>query len=259
MKTLLEITGIKKSFGDEVVLDDIALRVHQSSILVLLGKSGSGKSTLLKCINQLVMPDQGMFSFQDLHFTCPHTLKGKDLLKLRRKVVIVFQEHGLWPHLSVLKNLILAPTKTKLLTKDDAIQKAKELLARFELGSKINALPNTLSGGQKQRISIARSLMMAPDMMMFDEPTSALDPLMTHEMVAIIQDLKASGLGIIISTHELDFANAVADEICFLHQGKIIESGSKNIIASPKTEVFAQFLQHSTKPTTKTIIGETNE
>lgn len=247
MNNVLSIQGLSKSFHDESVLKHIDLSLNTGDVKVLIGKSGSGKSTLLKCINQLEQASSGLMTVagQQFDFSATTTNHKQALKQLRQNVGMVFQHFCLWPHLSVLKNLTLAPIKLKLLSKEAAEQQAKALLQRFELSHKANAKPNSLSGGQQQRISIARSLMLKPKLMLFDEPTSALDPEMTQEVLNIITELKNDNMAMLLCTHEIGFAKAIADEIYFLQQGHIVESGSAEIINNPKTEQLQQFLQHT--------------
>jgi ABC-type polar amino acid transport system ATPase subunit len=247
MSEILTIKGLSKSFHDEVVLEHIDLTLNSGDIKVLIGKSGSGKSTLLKCINQLEQASNGSIDVMGQHFDFSKTQKNNKpaLKELRKNVGMVFQHFCLWPHLSVLKNLSLAPVKLKLMSKQEAEQQAEELLHRFELSHKASAKPSSLSGGQQQRVSIARSLMLKPKIMLFDEPTSALDPEMTQEVLNIITELKSDNMAMLLCTHEIGFAKAIADEIYFLQKGRIIESGTASIIDSPQTDELKQFLQHT--------------
>jgi ABC-type polar amino acid transport system ATPase subunit len=245
--SFLDINNLSKQFGDEHVLTNINLQLGVGKVMALLGKSGSGKSTLLKCINQLEIADAGSITIDEQAFTFGSNYKQnkKDLKQLRHNVGMVFQHFCLWPHLTVLQNLTLAPKKLKYLTAKQAEEKAMSLLSRFELADKASAKPGSLSGGQQQRVSIARSLMLNPALMLFDEPTSALDPEMTQEVLRLINELKKDNITLLISTHEIGFAKSVADEIAFIHQGNILEQGGTEIIDAPSTKEFTTFLTHT--------------
>lgn len=242
---MLTIENFKKSFGDSEILKGVDLSLKKSKSMVLLGQSGSGKSTLLKCLNLLEMPSEGRLTIDQEVFEFNHNtkIKQKKLMHLRRKIGMVFQQFNLWPHLTVLENLTLAPLKVLDETKSDIHKRAFHFLKRLGLEEKATSYPETLSGGQKQRVSIARTLMMKPEVILFDEPTSALDPEMVYEVLNMIADLKENQMTMIIATHEINFAKKVADEIVFLHQGKIHESGNSEIIENPQTERFKQFLE----------------
>lgn len=243
----IHIEKLNKSYSGESILKNINLTLPAGNVMTLLGKSGSGKSTLLKCINQLELADSGKINILNQEFVFnPHKkCDAKKIKKLRQMVGFVFQDFCLWPHLSVLENLTLAPKKLKLLTKLEAQEKAMQLLQRLELSSKAHHKPHQLSGGQQQRISIARSLMMNPTILLFDEPTSALDPEMTQEVLHIIQELRQEKMSMLISSHEIGFAKSISDQVCFLHQGNILEQGTANIINQPNTAEFQRFLTHT--------------
>ena len=243
--SFLSIQNLNKQYTNDVVLKNVDFNVEEGQIAVLLGKSGSGKSTLLKCINQLETPNSGSISILNDHyeFTPDYKISHKQLTLLREHVGMVFQHFHLWPHMTVLHNLTLAPMKVLKESKAVATKKAMQLLERFELVHKAEAMPSTLSGGQQQRVSIARSLMLNPKIMLLDEPTSALDPAMTHEILKVIMQLKQDNMTMLISTHEVDFAKKVADSISFLHHGNIIEQGNANTLSQPQTSELQQFLQ----------------
>ena len=243
--SFLSIQNLNKQYANDVVLKNVDLNVEEGKIAVLLGKSGSGKSTLLKCINQLETPNSGSISILNNHyeFTSDYKISHEQLTLLREHVGMVFQHFHLWPHMTVLHNLILAPMKVLKESKTVATKKAMQLLERFELAHKAEAMPSTLSGGQQQRVSIARSLMLNPKIMLLDEPTSALDPTMTHEILKVIMQLKQDNMTMLISTHEVDFAKNVADSINFLHHGNIIEQGNTTTLSQPQTPELQQFLQ----------------
>ena len=245
--SFLSIKQLTKCFGSEQVLSNIDLQLDSGKVMAVLGKSGSGKSTLLKCINQLEIADSGSISVgkQNFTFGAEYAASRADLKQLRHNVGMVFQQFCLWPHLTVLQNLTLAPQKLKYLTATQAKDKAMKLLRRFELLDKAEVKPNSLSGGQQQRVSIARSLMLNPALMLFDEPTSALDPEMTQEVLLLINELKQDNISMLISTHEIGFAKSVADEIAFIHKGEIVEHGSARIIDAPSTKEFKTFLTHT--------------
>ena len=245
--SLLKINHLSHAFGDHQVLHDINLTANQGDVIVLLGNSGSGKSTLLRCINQLNSPKAGVIQFQDQRFQFPikkisNKIHQKNLSQLRTHVGMVFQHFNLWPHKTVLDNLITAPMKVLKKEKSSATQQAHELLKTVGLFDKKDAYPVNLSGGQQQRIAIARGLMMKPDLMLFDEPTSALDPENINEVLSVIQQLAQQGMTLIIATHELNFAKKVASHVVFLQQGKIVESGNVSMMDQPQTERFKQFL-----------------
>lgn len=245
--SFLSIKQLTKRFGNEQVLSGVDLQLASGQVMAILGKSGSGKSTLLKCINQLETADGGSLKLGKQMFTFGPDYKTNktDLKQLRHNVGMVFQHFCLWPHLTVLQNLTLAPKKLKYLTAKQAEEKAMSLLKRFELADKATAKPNSLSGGQQQRVSIARSLMLNPALMLFDEPTSALDPEMTQEVLLLINELKRDNISMLISTHEIGFAKSVADEVAFIHKGEVLEQGTASIIDAPTSNQFKTFLTHT--------------
>ena len=234
---MLTLNNVTISFENETILEDINLHIKKGEIVSIIGPSGSGKSTLIRCMNHLVVPSKGEIIFKE------QTLNEKNIDEIRQHIGMVFQAFELFPHLSVLENLILAPTHLKLLSKDEAISKAKELLTRVNLLDKINAYPNTLSGGQKQRIAIVRSLLMNPEIMLFDEPTSALDPEMVKEVLQVIKDLASENMTICIVTHEMAFAKEISSRVLFVDQKKILADGSVDeVFNNPSNDRLIDFL-----------------
>ena len=214
---MIEIKGLKKSFGDHEVLKDINLTIHDKEVVVIIGPSGSGKSTILRCINYLEAPTGGEIIVDGISMK-----DAKSINEIRREVGMVFQRFNLFPHMTVLDNIILSPMKTRGMKKDEAVQIAMELLKKVGLEDKRDAYPPTLSGGQQQRVAIARALAMKPKFMLFDEPTSALDPEMVREVLDVIKDLAKDGMAMAIVTHEMGFAREVADRVLFVDQGIIL-------------------------------------
>jgi polar amino acid transport system ATP-binding protein len=239
MTALLDVSGVWKSFDEHPVLRGIDLQVEQHQAVVLIGASGSGKSTLLRCINGLESVDAGRIVLDgDVEVTDP----GIDLDKVRRRVGIVFQSYNLFPHMTVLDNVMLAPRKVLKADADNARQEALALLERFGLAAKAADYPDRLSGGQAQRVAIVRALAMQPELMLFDEITSALDPLLVGEVLDSVRELKVGGLTIVMATHEMGFAREVADKVCFLQDGVVREEGPPEAIFSdprePQTQEF---------------------
>ncbi len=227
--SLVEVSGVHKSFGDLCVLRGLDLVVDSHEVVVLIGASGSGKSTLLRCINGLETVDAGEISVDQIEVTAPRV----DLDQVRRRVGIVFQQFNLFPHMSVLDNVTLGPRKVLRLPRAAAEEQARELLGRFGLAGKADDYPDRLSGGQQQRVAIVRALAMKPEVMLFDEVTSALDPLLVGEVLDVIRELKAEGMTIVMATHEMAFAQEVADQVCFLHDGRVLEQ-------APPAQLFGQ-------------------
>ena len=234
---LLEATGVWKSFEDHPVLRGLDLSVGRHQAIVLIGASGSGKSTLLRCINGLESVDAGRIV---LDGTVEVTDPGIDLDKVRRRVGIVFQSYNLFPHMTVIENVMLAPRKVVGVPSGQARDEARALLARFGLETKADEYPDRLSGGQAQRVAIVRALAMQPELMLFDEITSALDPLLVGEVLDAVRDLKSGGLTILMATHEMGFAREVADRVCFLHAGMVLEQGPPEEIFSHPREAQTQ-------------------
>ena len=236
---MIEVDNLHKSFGKNKVLNGIDGVIKKGEVVVVIGPSGSGKSTFLRCLNLLEIPTSGQIIFEGNNITDKKT----DINKLREKMGMVFQQFNLFPHKTVLDNIILAPIKVKRLSKDEATKKAFELLDLVGLREKASAYPSSLSGGQKQRIAIARALAMEPDVMLFDEPTSALDPEMVGEVLNVMKDLASEGMTMIVVTHEMGFAREVGDRILFMDGGKILEEGTpKEIFDNPKNSRMIDFL-----------------
>ena len=236
---LLKIEHLTKRFDDNVVLEDLSLTVHKGEVIVIVGPSGCGKSTLLRCINALE-PIQGGKIMLDQEVI---DRNGKNLTALRQKIGIVFQSYELFPHLTVLDNILLAPLKVQKRDKKEVTQEAEQLLERVGLKEKAGSFPRQLSGGQKQRVAIVRALCMHPEILLFDEVTAALDPEMVREVLDVMLNLAAQGRTMLIVTHEMQFARAVADRILFLENGKIVEdSDPETFFEHPKTERARQFL-----------------
>lgn len=239
MTALLDVSGVWKSFDEHPVLRGIDLQVEQHQAVVLIGASGSGKSTLLRCINGLESVDAGRIVLDgDVEVTDPDI----DLDKVRRRVGIVFQSYNLFPHMTVIDNVMLAPCKVLKADSASARDEALVLLERFGLAAKAADYPDRLSGGQAQRVAIVRALSMQPELMLFDEITSALDPLLVGEVLDSVRELKLGGLTIVMATHEMGFAREVADKVCFLQDGVVREQGPPDAIFSdpqePQTQEF---------------------
>jgi polar amino acid transport system ATP-binding protein len=228
---VIEINNLYKSFNDTQVLNGITENIKKGEVVVIIGPSGSGKSTFLRCLNLLEVPTNGEIIFEGTSITDNKT----DINKIREKMGMVFQQFNLFPHKTILENLIIAPIVVKKIKEEDAKKKAYDLLKKVGLLDKANAYPASLSGGQKQRIAIARALCMEPDVMLFDEPTSALDPEMVGEVLAVMKDLAKEGMTMVVVTHEMGFAREVGDRILFMDGGKILEEGSpQEIFNNPK-------------------------
>lgn len=236
---MLKINHLSKSFDDVPVLKDINLHVSEGEVVCIIGPSGSGKSTFLRCINQLETPTSG-----NIYFNNEDIVDGSyDIRKFREDVGMVFQKFNLFPLKTVLENVMLAPILTKRCSKEEAKEKAMELLRKVGLEDKANVYPNTLSGGQQQRVAIARSLAMEPKALLFDEPTSALDPELVGEVLKVMNDLAKDGMTMIVVTHEMGFARDVADRVVFMADGYIIEEGTAaEIFTHPKEERTKAFL-----------------
>ncbi len=235
----ISVKNLKKNFGSLEVLKDISLEVAEGEVVVLIGPSGSGKSTLLRCLNQLEKATSGQIVIDGFDVTDKHT----DINKVRENIGMVFQHFNLFNHLNVLRNMTLAPVHLKTLSKEDANNKAMQLLERVGLSDKAGAYPSQLSGGQKQRVAIARALEMNPDIMLFDEPTSALDPEMVGEVLAVMKELARDGMTMIVVTHEIGFAREVASRVIFMEGGYIIEEGTpEEVLDHPKEPRTIDFL-----------------
>lgn len=236
---MIHVNNLHKSFGKNEVLKGIDEHIKQGEVVVIIGPSGSGKSTFLRCLNLLEVPTEGEITFEGKNITD----KKENINKIREKMGMVFQQFNLFPHKTVLENLCLAPINVKGLSKEEAKNKAMELLNRVGLVDKASAYPNSLSGGQKQRIAIARALCMEPDVMLFDEPTSALDPEMVGEVLSVMKSLANEGMTMVIVTHEMGFAKEVGDRILFMDEGKIMESGTpEEIFLNAKNQRTIDFL-----------------
>ena len=240
MASMLRMEGVHKSFGKLEVLRGIDLDVGEHEVVCLIGASGSGKSTLLRCINLLEPIQAGRIWVGGAEITA----RNVDVNALRRRIGIVFQSFNLFPHMSVLENVTLAPRKALRQSRRDADAQATALLERFGLADKRDEYPDRLSGGQQQRVAIVRALAMQPELLLLDEVTSALDPELVSEVLDVIRELAAGGMTMVIATHEMGFAREVADEVCFLHEGQILERGRPEaIFSAPRQERTQQFLQ----------------
>ncbi len=237
---MIEVKDLKKQFGKLAVLKGISETIERSEKVVIIGPSGSGKSTFLRCLNLLERPTSGSIRFEGLEITD----KKVDIDAVRQKMGMVFQHFNLFPHLTVLENIMLAPVTLKLMTKEQAREQAFALLKRIGLEDKADVYPSQISGGQKQRIAIVRSLAMKPDVMLFDEPTSALDPEMVGEVLALMKELAEEGMTMAVVTHEMGFAREVADKVLFMDDGLVAEKGTpEQIFNHPQNKRLQQFLQ----------------
>ncbi|MGZ4391459.1 MAG: amino acid ABC transporter ATP-binding protein [Gaiellaceae bacterium] len=236
----LEIEGLRKSFGQNLVLDGIDLSVGEHEVICLIGASGAGKSTLLRCVNLLEPVDAGRIVVAGEEIT----RRGVDVNRVRRRIGIVFQAFNLFPHMNVLQNVTLAPRLALRQSHGEAEEQARALLGRFGLSDKVEAYPDHLSGGQQQRVAIVRALAMQPRLMLLDEVTSALDPELVAEVLDVIGELAAGGMTMVIATHEMGFARDIATRVCFLDDGVILEQGSpEQMFGSPREPRTQQFLQ----------------
>jgi polar amino acid transport system ATP-binding protein len=239
----LEVDGVVKRFGDRTVLTDLSLSVGHSEVICLIGASGSGKSTLLRCINLLESIDDGAIRLDGDDISEP----GRDPDPIRRRIGMVFQSFNLVPHMTVFENVALAPRKVLGLSAADAEVEVNRLLERLSLADKADDYPDRLSGGQQQRVAIARSLAMNPEVMLLDEITSALDPELVGEVLDVVRDLKGDGMTMLLATHEMGFAREIADRVCFLHEGQILEHAAPaELFGNPRELRTRQFLQRVT-------------
>ncbi|OZU88526.1 peptide ABC transporter ATP-binding protein [Virgibacillus indicus] len=237
--TMIEVKNLKKSFGELEVLKDISVDVKESEVVCVIGASGSGKSTFLRCLNRLEDITDGRVIIDGNDITD----KKADINKIRQEVGMVFQQFNLFPHKTVMENIILAPMKARGVTKEAAKNKAKELLAKVGLSDKAESYPNSLSGGQKQRVAIARALAMNPKIMLFDEPTSALDPEMVGDVLEVMKQLAVEGMTMVVVTHEMGFAREVSDRVLFIDHGLIVEENEPNeLFSNPKNDRTQSFL-----------------
>ena len=236
---VIEIQGVTKAYGDNEVLKGIDLTLHEHQAIALIGASGSGKSTLLRCVDLLEEVDDGDILLDGEVITDPSV----ETVGIRRRLGVVFQAFNLFPHLTVLENVVLAPTKAHGIKKPQAEQSARTLLKRFGLSGREDEYPDRLSGGQQQRVAIVRALVSRPRALLLDEVTSALDPELVGEVLGVVSELKHEGMTMLIATHEMAFAREVADQVCFLHEGQIVERGTpEQIFTAPQQEQTRQFL-----------------
>ena len=237
--TIIRVKNMTKAYGDNVVLEHINTEIKQGDIIAIIGPSGCGKSTFIRTLNLLEQPTKG-----ELYIDGENILeKGHDINKMRQKVGMVFQHFNLFPNMTILKNITLAPMKTKGISKEDAEKLAMSLLTRVGLEDKANAYPDTLSGGQKQRIAIVRALAMQPEILLFDEPTSALDPEMVQEVLNLMRDLATDGMTMVVVTHEMDFAREVANRVMFFDEKGIKQEGTpEDIFEHPESDRLKNFL-----------------
>lgn len=237
--TIIRVKNMTKAYGDNVVLENINTEIKQGDIIAIIGPSGCGKSTFIRTLNLLEQPTKG-----ELYIDGENILeKGHDINKMRQKVGMVFQHFNLFPNMTILKNITLAPMKTKGISKEDAEKLAMSLLTRVGLEDKANAYPDTLSGGQKQRIAIVRALAMQPEILLFDEPTSALDPEMVQEVLNLMRDLATDGMTMVVVTHEMDFAREVANRVMFFDEKGIKQEGTpEDIFEHPESDRLKNFL-----------------
>ena len=236
---LFEIDNLCKAFADNMVLNGFSTQIRKGEVVVIIGPSGSGKSTFLRSLNLLEKPTSGTIRFEGTDITAKNT----DINKYRQKIGMVFQHFNLFPHMTILKNMTIAPTKLLKQSKEEAEQYAMSLLTRVGLAEKANAYPNQLSGGQKQRIAIVRALCMKPEVLLFDEPTSALDPEMVGEVLEVMKGLAKDGMTMVVVTHEMGFAKEVGSRVLFIDEGMILEENTPEAIFSqPKSERLKNFL-----------------
>ncbi len=240
----IQVKSVNKSYGSNQILHNISFECAKGETLVLLGPSGAGKSSLLRLLNLLESADNGQLTIANQAFDFASSPSEADGLLLRRKVGMVFQQYNLWPHLTVIENLIEAPIRVLGVAKTEAVEQAKEILATLQLADKADAWPLQLSGGQQQRVAIARALMMKPEVLLFDEPTAALDPEITNQVVKIISGLSDTGITQVVVTHEVDFAKKIASHVLYLEKGHIVEHGTKQAFSEPQTRAFAEYLKH---------------
>ena len=236
---MIDVKHLSKSFGDHLVLDDISEHIHPGEKVVVIGPSGSGKSTFLRCLNLLEIPTKGSITFDGTEITDPKV----DIDRIRRQMGMVFQHFNLFPHMTIMDNMTLAPIQVKHMDRGEAEKKALALLDRVGLQDRARAYPIQLSGGQKQRIAIVRALMMEPEVMLFDEPTSALDPEMVGEVLEVMKELAQEGMTMVVVTHEMGFAREVGSRVLFMADGKLLEEGSPaDIFGNPQHPRLQDFL-----------------
>lgn len=236
---IIEVEGLSKSFGSNTVLENISVNIETQEVVVVIGPSGSGKSTFLRCLNLLEQPNGGDIRIEGQSLMDKNT----KITEIRQEVGMVFQQFNLFPHMTVLENITLAPVRIRKWPLERARKKAMELLEKVGLAEKADAYPASLSGGQSQRVAIARALAMEPKVMLFDEPTSALDPEMVGEVLSVMQNLAKEGMTMVVVTHEMGFAREVGDRVLFMEQGRIVEEGTpQEIFTSPRQERTQAFL-----------------
>jgi len=241
-EAVVRLEQVRKSFGDNLVLDGIDLSVDPGEVLVVIGPSGSGKSTLLRCVNLLEPIDEGRIFFEGQEITA----RGVRVDRVRQRIGIVFQQFNLFPHLRTIDNVTIAARRVGKVPKSEAVKRAHELLERVGLGGKARSYPHQLSGGQQQRVAIARALMMRPHVMLFDEVTSALDPELVGEVLVVMRDLAQDGMTMLVVTHEMQFARDVGDRLIFMDGGKIVEEGQPiEVLDRPKAERTRRFLRRT--------------
>lgn len=236
--SLLRVEKLRKTFDNLVVLDSISFEVPDKTVTALIGASGSGKSTLLRAINLLELVDDGQIFFDGQDITAVET----DADIVRRKLGMVFQSFNLFPHKTVLENITLAPMMVHGMNKEQAESEARDLLKKFGLLEKVDQYPDRLSGGQQQRVAIIRAMAVKPKLLLLDEITSALDPVLVNEVLETVRELKNDGVAIVMATHEMGFAKQIADQVCFLYQGRILERGDASMLTSPKAAETKEFL-----------------
>ena len=236
---MIDVKNLSKSFGHNLVLNDISEHIYPGDKVVIIGPSGSGKSTFLRCLNLMEYPSGGTITFDGIETTDPKV----DIDSVRRQMGMVFQHFNLFPNMTIKKNITLAPVRTKLMTQAEADEKAMQLLRRVGLEEKADAYPNQLSGGQKQRIAIVRALAMNPKVILFDEPTSALDPEMVGEVLEVMKELADEGMTMVVVTHEMGFAREVGNRVLFMDEGMIVEQGiPEEVFGNPKHPRLQEFL-----------------
>ncbi len=246
---LVEVTGLAKAFGDHQVLTSIDFEVHAGSVTVLIGPSGSGKTTVLRSLNSLEIPNAGRVRIDEVDLDFSQSVTKRQLADLRAQSGMVFQAHNLFPHMTVLQNVIEGPTVVQRRPREDAVADARRLLEQVGLAEKADQYPYQLSGGQQQRVGIARALALRPKLMLFDEPTSALDPELVGEVLQVMKELASQGWTMVVVTHEIRFAQQVADQVLFMDGGVIVERGTPaEVLTAPRTERARQFLHRILDP-----------